>query len=757
MNKILYPKSQKSKIINFQSTKEKDSQFGEFNQLSLEIDELKTNALMQTQKASALAEGQGENASDISTLQTTVGTHTSQISQFNNSISALQNTVATHTSQISALSSNKQNNLTDGNGIDISNNTISADTTVLATKTDLASKQDTLTAGNNISISGGTISATDTTYTAGTGISISGQNVISSSALTEVQATDINSQNATSGQVLTADGQGGASWQNSSASITLDNSPTRYSNNAVKSGGVFDALALKQDVILFDTVPRENSTSPITSGGVYNALQNISGGLSTVSASDVDSGNATSGQVLTADGQGGASWQTPSGGGMTQEQQTMLTNAYNYYLTHVVEPDPAYNPQTYSDYPAGTIFQTYDAYERDYYTTSTTSAITLPTAYFVAEAGCSADICYSVDVECTSSSLGLDLIFSLYVNGSRVCYEQTSIANDQTLHFSKTEYGIVLNQSAKNNNVYIKIERSGSGTLAVNHEKIEIIAPNANFFNKIRPITVDYIGGVYYIADCSDGNAKLATINATDMFNMSNLQFVDLGIEAQHLVVGKNVQTVGTISNYDKTLYVYETKTNQVKFYDLSAETTITWTNPYYNLDWEFNSSQQFYLVGTRAPDVARFIMYNPTNQLVSVGIENNKFSNIIATSPLKKHHVDPSGEASTKCIVQITDCGQAYLSYGSSTLDNRNLNLGYATYARAYLKNYVSSRQFGIDVYLKRFDKIVKYDVEYTNSSGFVVNSTTTIGSYDDFILGGNDDYFVIKNHVLEYHKFPS
>ena len=57
-----------------------------------------------------------------------------------------------------------------GTGIDITNNTIAIDNTVV---------QEKLTAGSNISISGATISATDTTYTAGTGIAISAQNVIS--------------------------------------------------------------------------------------------------------------------------------------------------------------------------------------------------------------------------------------------------------------------------------------------------------------------------------------------------------------------------------------------------------------------------------------------------------------------------------------------------------------------------------------------------------------------------------------------------
>ena len=45
------------------------------------------------------------------------------------------------------------------------------------------------------------------------------------------------------------------------------------------------------------------------------ALAKASGGSSSVVASDIDSESATNGQVLTANGSGGASWQTPSGGG----------------------------------------------------------------------------------------------------------------------------------------------------------------------------------------------------------------------------------------------------------------------------------------------------------------------------------------------------------------------------------------------------------------------------------------------------------
>ena len=49
---------------------------------------------------------------------------------------------------------------TAGDGIVIDNDEISVDTSVVATKTDLSAKQDTLTAGTGISISNNVISAT---------------------------------------------------------------------------------------------------------------------------------------------------------------------------------------------------------------------------------------------------------------------------------------------------------------------------------------------------------------------------------------------------------------------------------------------------------------------------------------------------------------------------------------------------------------------------------------------------------------------
>jgi len=75
---------------------------------------------------------------------------------------------------------------TAGNGIDITDNTISIDTDVIATQNDLSGKQDILTAGSNITISNNVISATDTTYTAGEGIDITNDTI---SVNTDIVAT----------------------------------------------------------------------------------------------------------------------------------------------------------------------------------------------------------------------------------------------------------------------------------------------------------------------------------------------------------------------------------------------------------------------------------------------------------------------------------------------------------------------------------------------------------------------------------------
>lgn len=56
--------------------------------------------------------------------------------------------------------------------------------------------------------------------------------------------------------------------------VALDSSPTSGSNNPVSSGGVHSALDGKQNTLTFDNTPTANSNKPVTSKGIKTALDN---------------------------------------------------------------------------------------------------------------------------------------------------------------------------------------------------------------------------------------------------------------------------------------------------------------------------------------------------------------------------------------------------------------------------------------------------------------------------------------------------
>lgn len=74
--------------------------------------------------------------------------------------------------------------------------------------------------------------------------------------------------------------------------ITVDTNPTSGSQNAVSSGGVYTALAGKQDSLTFDNTPTSGSSNPVKSGGVYTALSGKADKTETVSTVTYDTTGA---------------------------------------------------------------------------------------------------------------------------------------------------------------------------------------------------------------------------------------------------------------------------------------------------------------------------------------------------------------------------------------------------------------------------------------------------------------------------------
>ena len=172
-----------------------------------------------------------------------------------------------------------------------------------------------------------------------------GNTIDAGSVASSLEGADIQSTGATAGQVLTADGSNGASWQTPQSSgievVTITSNTGTFSNDD------FNKIANKDAVIKWDNGTfvtllykiRSSDSYIYYSTYQYNNQQNLSIGyyctieistkaytcdlkINIIKKDNINSETATNGQVLTANGNGGASWKN-AGGGST-------LNVYNF-------------------------------------------------------------------------------------------------------------------------------------------------------------------------------------------------------------------------------------------------------------------------------------------------------------------------------------------------------------------------------------------------------------------------------------------
>ena len=145
------------------------------------------------------------------------------------------------------------------------------------------------------------------------------------------EGTAVKSTGATAGQVLTADGSDGASWETPQSSgievVTITSNTGTFSvddynkllnDNVIidyVTSSIYHSLYKKtfesSTHIQFERMLQNKFISRIT---ITKATRGYVSTDFKLRASAIDSETATNGQVLTADGNGGASWETPSGG-----------------------------------------------------------------------------------------------------------------------------------------------------------------------------------------------------------------------------------------------------------------------------------------------------------------------------------------------------------------------------------------------------------------------------------------------------------
>lgn len=162
-----------------------------------------------------------QNANEIATKQNTL-TAGENITINNNTISAVapQNMMTTDTQQDFTMPKtfkpigNENVKITFG-GLLNGNSILAKDESHSYEKTYIFKGSDQMQKVENVETEEHAEETYQKKLTAGTNITIDSNNVISATGgLQEVKANNVNSETATSGQVLTADGSGGASWQN---------------------------------------------------------------------------------------------------------------------------------------------------------------------------------------------------------------------------------------------------------------------------------------------------------------------------------------------------------------------------------------------------------------------------------------------------------------------------------------------------------------------------------------------------------------
>ena len=216
---------------------------------------------------------------------------------------------------------------TAGTGLSLNGTEFSANTSVLATQTDLSGKQNTLTAGSNITISGDTISATDTTYSAFTGTD--GTSAGAAGLVPAPATTDAGKFLKADGTWDTAGGGGPTVVQTTGTSTT-----DVMSQNAVTSMVYADA-STKGKIRLGNSATASGNSSIALGGGSYVSANGVGGIALGESSAAMASGAIALGGRATASTQGEMNIGTSDTNyGYNSSNYRLLTGLYDGQSAH---------------------------------------------------------------------------------------------------------------------------------------------------------------------------------------------------------------------------------------------------------------------------------------------------------------------------------------------------------------------------------------------------------------------------------------
>ena len=418
--------------------------------------------------------------------------------------------------------------------------------------------------------------------------------------------------------------------------------------------------------------------------------------------------------------------------------------------------DDSYHPKTYSDFPAGTILKTYDFFEMEMESTEI-GALTLPIVCFCAEAESEGTLKIKFNYKYAVDNL--ELLVTVFLNGENLFQDKIkSETATEWQTYQKSLEGIALNKTAKANMVKIMCQPTYTKAFSINYVKVELLAPNADLINKQIPYDVEIIDGYYYITDCSTGTAKIARAKFEDVKNIDALQFETTTFKAKKLVVGQRCKSYSSNYVLDDIHYLYRGWDNHVHSYSFANNNDYRITDQFISFDWLPNRNTVLNIAIANSQNDARTMTLMASNTNYTTYTTQNSPKNFAINHAFKPFtsilkHID------SRYPLALVDLNGEVWLYSTYSSDRKTISLGYGTNIRAYYKNYKNENSYDLSVFVTKFDKIVNYDITFlkTADTPYTINSTTEIGSYDDYFEGANNDYFVVKGGKLQHYLKPT
>lgn len=421
-----------------------------------------------------------------------------------------------------------------------------------------------------------------------------------------------------------------------------------------------------------------------------------------------------------------------------EEKINKIENVTNKFITLIKDRNASTSPD-YTEIDPETVVQTYDYADRLYDFTGTGDFHSAE-FYFSVPNDCNAHL--KITTHITSDTYGQGNL-KLFFNGDTLT-DTFAFNYDTTTTF--VEFDFDKSVLANGNMLYFKL--SANTSIHFTYAKIEISGcTNPVMLLKAKKFDVIYALDKYYLADCSTGVLKLATIGVNDIATTNDIVWEDTGIDARECAF--------TLESSDTT---YPYKVKAVHYAVIHKDNTISFFDTNRNIEkhlyasigaaisYCYSEANNIYYHLTAINDIyhrkSAFYTSNSTDFYLKdcdITLRSAYYKD------MKRNSYDLIDNKSL-----ITKCSQ--LSNGDIVITYRSnsCNIGKGVLIEVYSYGY---SPITINVIAKVFNTVIKFVLAF-QSGNLTIISKTVLGYYDFYFIGANNDYFIVKYNKLCYYK---